>query len=406
MPKIAKTLSPLEVRKLTEPGLHAVGEVPGLCLQVKATGARSWILRTVVAGKRCEIGLGGFPGVTLAQARDLARDHRLEIRKGSDPVRERLARRQREAWTFKKTAQTYIDLHGPQWRNDKHRAQWTATLTAYAYPAFGDKHVADITKADILQVVEPLWLKKNETASRLRGRIETVLAFAMQREYRPEGINPAALAGLGLPRASKVAPVTHHAAVAVDEMYEFMRKLRAVEGMGSKALQFLVYTAARSGEVRGAVWSEIDLDAALWSIPGERMKSGRPHRVPLSDEAVTLLKSLPRFEVEENKPDLVFPGTKGGPLSDMTLTAVMRRMGMKAVPHGLRSSFRDFLAERTATPNEIAEMCLAHVVASATEAAYRRGDMLDRRREVMALWAKFIDTPPPKGNVQPLRGAA
>jgi integrase len=224
----------------------------------------------------------------------------------------------------------------------------------------------------------------------------------MRREYRPEGINPAALKGLGLPRANKVAPVEHHAAVPIDEVHAFAKKLQALDGMSAKALLFVLYTATRSGEVRGAAWSEVDLDAALWSIPGERIKSGRPHRVPLSPEAVALLQSVPRFEGV----DYIFPGTKNKPLSDMAMTAVMRRMGLQAVPHGLRSSFRDWCGERTATPNEVAEMCLAHAVGSQTEAAYRRGDMLDRRREVMNLWAKFIATEPPKGNVKALRGAA
>ncbi|MBK7515307.1 MAG: tyrosine-type recombinase/integrase [Betaproteobacteria bacterium] len=408
MPKIAKTLSPLEVRRLTKPGLHAVGEVSGLCLQVKTTGARSWILRTVVGGRRCEIGLGGFPTITLSDARTLAREHLLEIRKGADPVATRLQKRRRSVWTFEKVAAAYIDGHRAEWKNAKHAAQWESTLSTYAYPVFGHKHVADVTKVDVLAVIEPLWLTKNETAARLRGRIETVLTFAMQREYRPEGVNPAALSGLALARASKVAPVEHHAAVGIDDMHDFMERLRKVDGMGAKALQFVILTAARSGEARGATWSEIDLDAALWTLPKERMKGGRPHRVPLSPEAVALLKALPRFEVEEGKPDLVFPGAAGKPLSDMTLTAVMRRMKVDAVPHGMRSTFRDWCGERTATPNEVAELCLAHAIGNETEAAYRRGDMLDRRREVMELWARFIDTAPPKGNVvtPPARSAA
>jgi integrase len=404
MPKIAKTLSPLEVRRLTKPGLHAVGEVSGLCLQVKPTGARSWILRTVVGGRRSEIGLGGFPTVTLAAARELAREHLLEIRKGADPVATRLQKRRRSMWTFEKVAGAYIATHKAQWKNAKHIDQWTNTLTTYAYPVFGHRHVADVTKGDVLAVIEPLWLTKNETAVRLRGRIEAVLGYAMQREYRPEGVNPAALSGLALPKASKVAPIEHHAALPIDAMYSFMQQLRKVDGMGSKALQFVAYTAARSGEVRGATWQEIDLDAAVWTIPKERMKAGKEHRVPLSPEAVAVLKSLPRFEGT----DLVFTGRTKGPLSDMALTAVMRRMKVDAVPHGLRSSFRDWVGDRTATPNELAELCLAHTVGNQTEAAYRRGDMLDRRREVMELWAKFIDTPPPKGNVLalPARGAA
>jgi integrase len=409
MPKIAKSLSPVEVRRLATPGLHAVGEVAGLCLQVKTTGARSWILRTVVAGKRCEIGLGGYPTFGLAEAREMAREHLREIRKGADPVRERLARRQRQIWTFKKVAEAYIDTHRAGWKNPKHGQQWENTLSTYVFPVFGDKHVADVTKLDVLEAVKPIWLDKHETATRVRNRIELVLSYAMQAGYRPEGPNPAILKGnldALLPKKQGLGEVEHHAALGIDDMHGFMQQLRAREGMGSKALQFAILTAARSGEVRGALWSEIDLEAATWTIPKSRMKAGRDHRIPLSAEAVTLLQALPRFEVEEGKPDLVFPGTGGKPLSDMTLTAALRRMKVDATAHGFRSTFRDWAAERTATPREVAEMALAHAIGDKTEEAYRRGDLFDKRRVLMEAWAKFIDTPLPAGNVTPLRGAA
>lgn len=405
MPKIAKELSPLELRRLTTPGLHAVGGVSGLCLQVKTTGARSWILRTVVGGKRCEIGLGGYPTFGLAEAREMAREHLVEIRKGADPVRERLQRRQRQVWTFKKVAEAYIDTHRAGWKNPKHAQQWENTLQTYVYPVFGDKHVADVTKLDVLDAVKPIWLDKHETATRVRNRIELILSYAMQAGYRPEGPNPAVLKGnldALLPKKQGLGDVEHHAALGIDDMHGFVQRLRQVQGMGARALEFAILTAARSGEVRGATWSEIDLDAAVWEIPKARMKGGRDHRVPLSAEAVALLQALPRFKGV----DLVFVGMKNKPLSDMTLTAALRRMKVGATAHGFRSTFRDWTAERTATPREVAEMALAHAIGDKTEEAYRRGDLFDKRRVLMQQWALFIDTPPAKGNVQPLRGAA
>jgi integrase len=405
MPKIAKPLSPLEVRRLTKPGLHAVGEVSGLCLQVKGTGAKSWILRTVVGGKRCAIGLGGYPTVSLAQARDLARETLLEIRKGADPVRERLARRQRQTWTFQRVAEEYIETHRAGWKSAKHSRQWRSTIANYCYPVFGSKNVAEVTKLDVLEALRPIWLEKHETASRVRNRVELVLRYAQQMGYRPEGPNPATLKGnldALLPKRQGLGEVEHHAALGIDEMYDFMQRLRKVQGMGARALEFLVLTACRSGEVRGARWSELDVDSATWVIPKERMKSGREHRVPLSAEAVALLRALPRFEGV----DLVFVGKDDKPLSDMTLTAVLRRMKVSATAHGFRSTFRDWAAERTSTPREVAEMALAHAIGDKTEEAYRRGDLFDKRRVLMQQWARFIDTPPAHGNVTALRGAA
>lgn len=402
MPKIAKPLTALEVKRLTEPGLHAVGTVSGLCLFVKPTGARSWVLRTMVGTRRAELGLGGYPTVTLSTAIDRARVALDQIRAGTDPAADRRSKRTSVEWTFKKTATAYIAAHTPGWKNAKHAAQWGSTLETYAYPIFGHKHVRDVTKADVLAAIEPIWSTKNETAGRVRNRIELVLNYAVGKTLRPEGLNPARWRGnldMVLPAAGKVARVEHHAALPIDGMHEFVKRLRQGEGMGARALEFAILTAARSGEVRGATWTEIDLQGAVWSIGAERMKSDRPHRVPLSDRALELLEALPRFEGT----DLVFPGASGKPLSDMTLTAILRRMKMDATAHGFRSTFRDWAAERTATPAEVAEMALAHAVGDATEAAYRRGDLFAKRRELMALWAKFIDTPPAKGNVRALR---
>jgi integrase len=315
----------------------------------------------------------------------------------------------RQEWTFKATALAYIAAHRAGWRNAKHAQQWENTLETYAYPVFGDKHVRDVSKGDVLTVIEPLWSTKNETAVRVRSRIELVLAYAVQREYRPEGPNPARWRGnldMALPAARKVANVEHFEAVPIDEAHAFMERLKVAAGMGARALEFAILTASRTGAVRAATWEEIDLATAVWTVPGPKMKSGRPHRVPLSPRAVELLQALPRFEVAEGEPDLVFPGTKGKPLSDMSLTAVMRRMGMSAVPHGFRSTFSDWCAERTATPAEVREMALAHAVGDKTEEAYRRGDLFEKRRELMTLWAKFLATPPPAGNVVAMNRAA
>jgi len=406
MPKIAKPLSPLAIQRLTEPGQHPVGEVAGLRLFVKPTGARSWVLRTTVNGRRVELGLGGYPTVTLAQARENARTILNDIRmNGADPAAERRVRRAISDRTFRKVAEAYIETHRASWKNAKHGQQWENTLAKYAYPKIGDKHVADVTKGDVLDVIGPIWTTATETADRVRNRIERVLGYAMQREYRPEGPNPARWKDnldVALPAKVKVAKVEHLAALPVDRMHYFMQRLREMEGMGARALELAILTACRSGEVRGARWSEIDLDNALWTIPAERMKAGREHRVPLNAAAVELLQNLPRFE----SVDQVFVGKGDKPLSDMTLTAVLRRMKSDVTAHGFRSTFRDWAAERTSTPHEVAEMALAHAVGDKTEAAYRRGDLFEKRRELMDLWQRFIETAPAKGNVRQLRKAS
>jgi integrase len=407
MPKLAKPMTAMEVKRLTHPGLHAVGTVAGLRLLVKPSGARSWVLRTMIGSRRAELGLGGYPTVSLAQAIDYAREALQAVRAGNDPAAERRAKRVTVEWTFKKTAEAYIAAHRAGWKNAKHASQWENTLETYAYPHFGNKHVRDVNKADVLAAIEPIWAAKNETATRVRNRIELVLNYAVQRELRPEGLNPARWRGnldAALPKASKVAVVEHHAALPIDAVHDFMVRLRKAEGMGARALEFAILTAARSGEVRGATWSDIDLQAGTWTVPGGRMKSGRPHRVALSQRALELLEALPRLEGTTS--DLVFFGKSDKQLSDMTLTATLRRMKVEATAHGFRSTFRDWAAERTSTPAEVAEMALAHAVGDATEAAYRRGDLFDKRRELMELWAKFIDTEPPRGNVRTIRGKA
>jgi len=395
MPRKAKELSPLQVHRLVQPGRWSVGGVDGLALQVTSTGARSWVLRIrATAGRRREMGLGSFPSVTVAQARDKARQHRALAQDGIDPIAARQAHRsavlaeQQAQKTFSEVAAQYIAQHEKSWKNAKHQSQWTSTLRRYAEPVIGQLLVRDIRASHVIGVLEPIWTTKTETATRVRSRIELVLDYAAARGYR-EGLNPARWKGnldAALPNPSKVAPVRHHSAVPVKEVASFMKRLGAQPGVAARALEFAVLTAARSGEVRGATWSEVDLSAALWKIPAARMKSGREHRVPLSKPAIKLLRSLPGDRLPEGH---VFPGMHG-PLSDMSLTAVLRRMGVSATAHGFRSTFRDWVAECTDHSREVAEMALAHAVGDRVEAAYRRGDLFEKRIALMRDWASFL----------------
>lgn len=395
MSRKASELGALAVGRLREPGLHAVGGVSGLYLQVTASGARSWILRATIGGRRRDMGLGGFPDVTLAVAREKAREARSKIEQGADPILEReralsaLRAEQAKSMTFEAAALALIDAKSDEWRNAKHRAQWSASLEAYAFPMIGKLQVMDVGQAQVLNVLQPIWKDKTETANRLRGRIEQVLDWARVRGFR-DGENPARWRGhldKLLPAPAKIARVVHHRALAIDAMPNFMGELRQRKGIAPRALEFLVLSAARSGEVRGAIWSEIDMGAAVWTVPAERMKAHKEHRVPLSPQALALLASLPRIDGNE----LVFPAPRGGVLSDMTLTAVMRRMELDAVPHGMRSTFRDWTAERTNYPREVAEMALAHTIGNAVEAAYRRGDLFSKRAMLMSDWADFLE---------------
>jgi len=396
MPRKAKELSPLEVRRLTRPGRWSVGGTDGLALQVTPSGARSWVLRVAAGGRQREMGLGSFPTVPLAEAREKARQHRALVKQGVDPIASRraassAASAERQAQkTFSEVAAQYISQHEKSWKNAKHQALWAATLRTYAEPSIGRLLVRDIRSAHVIAVLEPIWTTKTETATRVRSRIELVLDYAAARGYR-EGLNPARWKGnldAALPNASKVAPVRHHAAVEVKEVAAFMKSLRAQGGVGARALEFAVLTAARSGEVRGVTWAEIDLKAALWTIPATRMKSGREHRVPLSKAAIKLLRALPGDRLAQ---DHVFPGVRG-PLSDMSLTAVLRRMDVSATAHGYRSTFRDWVSEYTEHSGEVAEMALSHAIGDKVEAAYRRGDLLEKRVALMIDWASFLSS--------------
>ncbi len=362
-------------------------------LYVNDTSARSWVLRVMVGAKRRHMGLGGFPEVSLAQAREKARNARGQVSAGSDPIHQRtlaysaLRAQQATEITFEQAAESYIEAHGDTWKNPKHRAQWGNTLATYAYPELGKLLVKDVSQEHVLRVLEPIWKVKTETATRLRGRMESVLDWATVRKYR-HGENPARWKGhldKLLPAPGKIQKVEHHKAVPLDELSTFMHSLRTQDGIASEALEFAVLTAARSGEVRGALWQEMDLPNAIWTIPAERMKAGREHRVPLSAAAMEILLTLSKGSGDA----LVFPAPRGGTLSDMTMTAVMRRMKVDAVPHGFRSTFRDWCSECTNYPRDLAEQALAHAIESKVEAAYRRGDALEKRRQMMEDWAIY-----------------
>lgn len=397
MPKKAKELSALEVQRIKIPGLHAVGVVAGLHLQVLPSGARSWVLRVVIGSKRRDMGLGGYPDVTLAGAREKARAAREAIEQGIDPIAVRVAAKSAlaaargTAITFKDAAERFIDAKSGEWRNAKHRQQWTNTLAAYAEPTIGSMQVRDIGLPHIIKILDPIWTTKTETASRVRARLESVLDWATVRGYR-HGDNPARWKGhldKILAKPGKVTKVEHHPALPLDQVAPFMLALRQRHGIAARALEVLILTATRSGEVRGARWDEFDLDAGLWTIPAGRMKANREHRIPLPARVLAILKALPRLVDVE----LVFPAPRGGILSDMSLTAVTRRMGTAAVPHGFRSTFRDWAAERTDYPGEMAEMALAHTINNKVEAAYRRGNLFEKRRRMMADWARFCEGP-------------
>lgn len=408
MPKKAKQLSALTISKLLAHGFYFVGGVDGLALSVSPTGARNWILRVRIAGKRSDVGLGAFPEVSLAQARDVALEYRQQIRQGINPI---IAKREAKAAlraaqasfiTFEEAAKQYIAAHENSWKNIKHASQWRNTLNQYAYPTIGKLHVKDVSLEHIMKVLEPIWATKTETATRLRGRIESVLDWARVRGYRT-GDNPARWKGnldTLLPARNKVAKVKHHEAIPWHEAPNFWQELAMVEGIGAQAMAFLILTAARSGEVREATWEEIDLERKVWTIPAERMKKGKEQRIPLTPAAISILQKAPTFGQRQG---LIFTyGNK--PLSDNTLTVQLKRMNKTFKVHGFRSTFRDWAGESTAFPREVIEHALAHQLKDKAEAAYARGDLFTKRTKLMEAWAGYVTTPKVVGkNVTMLR---
>jgi integrase len=407
--KLSNALTPLAV-KSAKVGRHADGA--GLHLLVKESGARSWVYRFMLKGTTRDVGLGtaGQGGISLADARDLAAALRLKVKAGVDPLQERhreaaqaLASAQAAqvaGMTFKTVAEAYIAANEASWRNDKHRQQWRNTLASYVYPVMGELPVADIRTAHVLQILEPMWADKPETASRIRGRIETVLDAAKARGYR-EGENPARWRGhiaQVLPARSRLSR-GHHKAMPYDAIPAFLAQLHEREAMAALAMEFVILTAARTSEMLGATWAEVDLAKARWTIPAARMKAGKEHRVPLSPRAVEILEKVKPF----GKASL-FPSDKGGKLSTMAMAMLLRRMKSDCTVHGFRSAFRDWSAECTGYAHEVCEIALAHVIGNKSEAAYRRGDMFEKRRRLMADWADYCAQPPAAaGSVVPIR---
>lgn len=421
MPKKAKELSALSVARLKENGRHAVGGVDGLHLRI-VNSSRAWVLRVVVGhrfdenGKlhphRRDIGLGAFPEVSLAEARSKALELKAQIRNGIDPIQHKqdqlqsLRIQKLRDRTFRDCAEIVIANKSRELKNQKHISQWSSTLETYVYPILGELVVGSITKVDIAKTLEPIWIEKNETARRLRGRIETIFDYAKAMEYF-SGDNPAQWKGNLEPILGNLKQVSRpHPSLPYDQLAVFMQHLRQKDGISPKALEFVILTACRSGEVFGATWQEIDFVAKVWTIPKERMKANKEHRVPLSNEAITLLQAI-RYDAQPSS--YIFPAPRnGGMLSDMSLTALIKRMHEQKLKenslgytdpkqnrvittHGFRSTFRDWSADMTDYPREVCEHVLAHKLPDEVEAAYLRGAYLEKRKNLMTEWAIFCN---------------
>jgi integrase len=400
-------LSSVEVKAPKEPGYFHDGG--GLYLQVSNGGGKSWILRYSMAGKRREMGLGPYPTVSLAAARKSAADSRSLVKAGQDPIAARDSERARQRLeeargiTFDKAVELFLAGNEVGWKSQKHRLEWRTSLRMYASPVIGTLPVGSIDTSHVTKVLDPIWHEKTETASRIRGRIERVLDWARVRGYRAAGENPARWRGHleeTYPARGKVRPVKHHAAVTIDAMPTLYGRLGESDHVAALALRFIILTAARAGEAVGATWSEVDFDEGVWTIPSSRMKAGRLHRVPLSREAITILRKLAKLRTGAH----VFPGLRASSRA-LSVRALLRALReareSKATVHGFRSTFRDWAAERTNVPRDVAEMALAHAIGNRTEAAYRRGELMTKRAALMDHWARFLLTPP-NANVVPI----
>ena len=393
-------LSARAVETAKNSGLIADGG--GLYLQVSKSGAKSWLYKFMLNGHSREMGLGSLKAISLAEAREKATFCRALLADGIDPIEARKSDRSRsiaadrKTITFAEAADAYIATHETGWKNAKHAAQWRNTLAADAYPVAGRIQVSDIDTEAVMRILRPIWALKPETAGRLRGRIERILDWATVSGFR-EGQNPAQWRGHLenlLPAKSRIHSVKHHPAMPYQEVGGFVLQLREQGGLAAQALEFLIYTAARTSEVRGASWDEFDLDRGIWTIPGPRTKVGKEHRIPIAERPLQIVKGLHN----SGTGDFVFPGgrpEKG--LSDMAMLSVLRRLEIKQTVHGFRSSFRDWAADQTQFPREIAEQALAHAIGNKVEVAYLRSDLFEKRRHLMYLWATYLDAP--KGKV-------
>jgi integrase len=389
-------LTAVAVNAKKEPGYYADGD--GLYLQVSASGTKSWILRYMLNKRAREMGLGSVSNYSLSEAREKARKYRQMLDDGIDPIAYRETERQNNLLamskrkTFEECATEYRNLHASGWKNAKHAAQWINTLTSHVFPVFGKKDISNVSKADILRALEPIWTTKPETASRVKQRIRAVLDWAAARDYRT-GHDPHLWEQVSrsMPKTKDIKKATHFAACPYTEVYS---ALQTVTKSGASdtvkyAILYTVLTAARSGEVRGATWSEIDFEGKRWIIPGKRMKSGREHRVPLSEPVMTILGAMKQKSGDK---ELIFPSDKNKPYSDMTFTMLLRRLDLNFTIHGFRSTFRDWAAEQTSFPREVCEAALAHATKDATEAAYFRSDLFEKRRQLMEAWATHCAT--------------
>ena len=406
----ANKLSPIKVARVKMKGRYGDGQ--GLWLQVSEQGQKAWLFRYMLNGRAREMGLGALHTVSLQEARARARQARQVLLDGFDPIdvkheARKAARLERaRAVTFKQCADDYVMAHSGAWKNVKHKGQWQATLDTYAHPLIGDLPVASIDTTLILKILRPIWQDKPETASRLRGRIERILSWATVQHFR-HGDNPARWRGhldALLPAKAKVRAVKHPPALPFAELPSFMAELRNRESLSARALEFTILTASRTGEAIGARWNEIDTKAKVWTIPPERMKAGRPHRVPLSNRVLAILETLPR-----DRSGFVFPGASAGkPMSNMAMLELLRGMnGDGLTVHGFRSTFSDWARERTNYPRDVIETALAHTIKDKSEAAYRRGDALEKRRRLMEEWARYCSSPvQATGKVLALHGIA